>query len=215
MALLDRQRTGQGQEVDISLHNTGLWVLAADVQAALLGAQPARLSRRSVANPLWNSYRTRDGRWLMLVMVVSDMYWPRFCQAIGQERLEQDPRFATFQSRHENREELIGLLDDLFAQRTLEEWARPLDEQGCIWAPAQTAEEVIKDPQSRARGAFAKISHPAAGDIELVDTPVKFSRTPAGVQGPAPELGQHTEEVLLEAGYTWDDIVKLREEGVI
>ena len=215
MALLARDRTGQGQEVDVSLHNTGMWVLAADLQGALAGADSLATSRRSVPNPLWNSYRTRDGRWLQLVMLVSDMYWPQFCRAIQREELEKDPRFATFHGRYENREELIALLDDVFAQRTLEEWAPALDEQGCIWAPAQTVKEVINDPQTRARGAFATIDHPAAGKIELVDTPVKFGKSRVGVRGPAPELGQHTEEVLLEVGYDWDDIVKLRDKGLI
>jgi crotonobetainyl-CoA:carnitine CoA-transferase CaiB-like acyl-CoA transferase len=215
MALLHRQRTGEGQEVDISLHNTGMWVLGVDVQAALVGGDPTRLSRLSVPNPLWNSYRTSDGRWLMLVMLVSDTYWPGFCRAIGREELEDDSRFSDFGSRYENREELIAILDDLFAQRTLEEWAPSLDEHRCIWAPAQTVREAVDDPQSRARRAFATIDHPVAGEMELVDTPVKFSRARVEARGPAPELGQHTEEVLLEAGYSWDDIVKLREEDVI
>ncbi len=215
MALLHRQRTGQGQEVDVSLHNTGMWVLGVDVQAALVGADASRLSRLSVPNPLWNSYRTSDGRWIMLVMLVSDMYWPGFCRAIGREELEDDPRFSTFESRTEKREELIALLDDVFAQRTLEEWAPALDEYRCIWAPAQSVRDAVTDPQSQARRAFAKIDHPVVGEMELVDTPVKFSKARVGVRGPAPELGQHTEEVLLEAGYGWDEIAKLREEAVI
>jgi formyl-CoA transferase len=215
MALLHRQRTGEGQEVDISLHNTGMWVLGVDVQAALVGADPARLSRLSVPNPLWNSYRTSDGRWLMLVMLVSDMYWPGFCRAIGREELATDSRFSSFESRYENREELIVLLDDLFAQRTLDEWAPSLDEYRCIWAPALTVREAVTDPQSRARCAFTKIDHSVAGEMELVDTPVKFSKARVEVRGPAPELGQHTEEVLIEAGYDWDEIAKLREEAVL
>ncbi len=216
MALLDRQRTGQGQEVDVSLHNTGLWVLGMDIQGALLAGEDApRVSRQAALNPLFNSYQTGDGRWLMLVMLVSDMYWPQFCRAMERVDLENDPRFATFEARLQNCKELIALLDELFAQRTLDEWGRRLDEEGCIWAPAQTTKEVISDPQSRARGAFTKIDHPTQGEMELVDTPVKFGKARVGVRGPAPELGQHTEEVLLEAGYNWDDIVKLRDEGVI
>ena len=215
MALLHRQQTGQGQEVDVSLHNTGLWVLAADIQGALVGAQAPRLSRRSVPNPLWNSYRTGDGRWIMLVMLVSDMYWPQLCRAVAKEDLENDPRFHTFATRLQNRQELIDIMDGVFAQRTLDEWAPSLDEHGIIWAPAQTISEVINDPQTRARRPFARISHPVAGEIELVDTPVKFGNAKVGVRGPAPELGQHTEEVLLESGYTWDDIARVRDEGVI
>ena len=215
MALLDRQRTGKGQVVDVSLHNTGLWVLGNDVQAALMGADVGRASRASVPNPIWNSYRTHDGRWIMLVMLVADTYWPGFCRAIAREDLEHDPRFATLASRYENREELIALLDELFAQRTLEEWAPLLDAYNLIWAPALTVKEAVADAQSRARGAFAKIEHPKAGEIEVVDTPVKFSRARVGVRGPAPELGQHTEEILLEAGYGWDEIGRLRDDGVI
>ena len=215
MALLHRQRSGEGQELDISLHNTGLWVLGLDVQAALAGRPLPKNSRRSVNNPIWNHYRTRDDRWIMLVMLVSDMYWPRFCRAIGREEMENDPRFSSFASRTDNREELIAMLDNVFAQRTLAEWAGPLDEQGLIWAPAETLEEVIANPQTHARQPFAKIDHPTHGAVEYIDTPVKFSKSQVGVRGPAPELGQHTEEVLLEAGYDWDEIARLREDAVI
>lgn len=216
IALLDRQRTGRGQEIDVSLHNTGLWVLAMDVQAALVtGRDIPKISRSSVPNPLWNGYLTKDGRWLMLVMIVSDMYWPGFCRALEREDLEKDPRFATFEDRYNHREELIALLDQVFAQRTLAEWTSALDEHGCIWAPAQSVGEAVRDPQSRARGAFTKVNHPELGEIELVDTPVKFGKSRVGARGPAPELGQHTEEVLLEAGYGWDEIVQLREDGAI
>ncbi|HEX5480702.1 MAG TPA: CoA transferase [Dehalococcoidia bacterium] len=215
MALLDRHRTGNGQTLDISLHNTGLWVLASDVNAALRGNEPARVARSTVPNPLWNNYRTKDGRWIMLVMLVSDMYWPQFCRAIEREELEHDPRFARFDNRSENREELIAMLDELFAERTLEEWAPALDAHSLIWAPAKTLEEVIADPQTRARGAFTTIEHPDAGDIEIVDTPVKFGRSTVGARGAAPELGQHTEQVLIDSGYGWDEITALRDAGTI
>lgn len=216
MALLARERSGEGQEVDISLQNTGIWVLSADIQGALQGIDnPTRPSRKDMPNPLWNSYQTKDDRWIMLVMLVPDMYWPQFCRAIGREELETDERFASFQARAQNNAELIALLDEAFAGRTLAEWDKSLDEHGIIWAPAQTLTEVVNDPQARARGAFAKMDHPNAGEVEIVDTPVKFGKSEVGVRGPAPEVGQHTEEVLLEAGFDWDDIVRLRDESVI
>ena len=215
MALLARQRTHGGQQVDISLHNAGLWILGFDVQAALLGAAAPKSSRLAAANPIFNSYRTRDDRWLMLVMVVSDVYWPQVCRAVGHEELEKDERFADFNARAKNRRELVALFDRMFAQRTLAEWADALDDAGCIWGPAMTMEEVAADPQSRARGAFKKVEHPELGEIELLDTPVKFMGTEVGARGPAPQLGQHTEEVLLEAGYSWGEIGKLRDDGAI
>lgn len=216
MALFHRERTGKGQQIDVSLNNTGLWVLGIDVQTALsTGGENARISRRAVPNPIWNSYETGDGRWIQLVMLVADLYWPRFCRAIERPDLEHDPRFSSMAIRTENREELIALLDEIFARRTLHEWAARLDAEGCIWAPAQTVAEVIDHPQTRARGAFAEIDHPTHGRIQLVDTPVKFSDTRVNARGPAPELGQHTEEVLLEAGYTWDEITALRTDGVL
>ena len=216
MALFHRQRTGEGQEIDVSLNNTGLWVLGIDVQAAFsCPVESARVSRRAVPNPIWNSYQTGDGRWIQLVMLVADAYWPRFCRAIGRPDLEQDPRFDSMAQRNENREELIVLLDEVFAQRPLKEWAALMDGEGCIWAPAQTLKEAIDHPQTQARRAFAQIDHPTHGRIELVDTPVKFSDARVGARGPAPELGQHTEEVLLEAGYSWDDIAALRAGDVL
>jgi formyl-CoA transferase len=216
MALFNRERTGKGEQIDISLNNTGMWVLAIDMQSALsTGQENVRVSRHSVPNPIWNSYQTGDGRWIQLVMLVADVYWPKVCRAISRPDLENDPRFDSMTKRTENREELIALLDGVFAQKTLAEWTTLLGREGCIWAPAQTLAETINHPQTQARRAFAEIDHPTHGRIHLVDTPIKFGSTHVGARGPAPELGQHTEEVLLEAGYGWDEIAKLRESGVL
>ena len=216
MALFNRERTGKGEQIDISLNNTGIWVLAIDVQTALTtGRGPERVSRREVPNPIWNSYETGDGRWIQLVMLVADIYWPKFCRAIGRPDLEKDPRFDSLARRTENREELIALLDSIFAEKTLAEWTALLDREGCIWAPAQTIAETIDHPQTIARNAFTEIDHPTHGRIQLVDTPIKFADAQVGARGPAPELGQHTEEVLLEAGYSWDEIAQFRTDGAL
>jgi formyl-CoA transferase len=216
MALLHRQKTGEGQQVDVSLHNTGLWVLGIDVQTSLVAKMDLpRISRQAVPNPLWNTYETRDGRWIMCVMLVADRYWKPFCRAIEREDLVDDERFNSFAGRGMNNQALIAVLDQVFASRTLEEWRPRLDGEGLIWAPAQTLTEAINDPQAQAREPFAEIEHPSQGKIRLIDTPAKFSRARVGVQGPAPELGQHTEEVLLAAGYDWEEIAALRAGGVI
>jgi crotonobetainyl-CoA:carnitine CoA-transferase CaiB-like acyl-CoA transferase len=216
LALFNRERTGKGEQIDISLNNTGIWALAIDVQMALTtGRSPERLSRHDVPNPIWNSYETGDGRWIQLVMLVADIYWPKLCRAIGRPDLEKNPRFDSLAKRTENREELIQLLDSVFAEKTLAEWTELLDREGCIWAPAQTIAETIGHPQTVARNAFTEVDHPTHGRLKLVDTPIKFAGAHVSARGPAPELGQHTEEVLLEAGYSWEEIAELRSVGVL
>ena len=124
-----------------------MWVLAIDMQAALsTGQENVRVSRRSVPNPIWNSYQTGDGRWIQLVMLVADIYWPKVCRAIDRTDLEKDPRFDSMPKRTENREELIALLDEVFAEKTLAEWTPLLDREGCIWAPAQTLDRDDRPP---------------------------------------------------------------------
>jgi hypothetical protein len=136
MALLHRQRTGEGQQVDVSLHNTGLWVLGIDVQTALVSKTDVpRVSRKAVPNPLWNTYETKDFRWIMCVMLVSDAYWPQFCRAIEREDLEKDERFASFAERSTNNQGLIAILDHVFATRTFRSGGSRLDAEGLIWRP--------------------------------------------------------------------------------
>jgi crotonobetainyl-CoA:carnitine CoA-transferase CaiB-like acyl-CoA transferase len=151
----------------------------------------------------------------MCVMLVADTYWPKFCKALEREDLRDDERFSSFAGRGMNNRALIEMLDEVFATQTLEQWRPRLDAEGLIWAPAQTLTEAINDPQAAARQPFVELDHPTQGKIRLIDTPAKFSRSKVGVRGPAPELGQNTEEVLLAAGYDWEEISQLRTDGVI
>ena len=214
-ALLHRERTGRGQLVEFSLYHSGVWTLAADLQVALGGLPLAVHDRTRALNPLVNQYRTRDDRWIQLAMLQSDLSWHDFCQAVERPDLEGDPRFSDMPVRAEHCEELIGILDEVFARRTLDEWDVRLKEHGCIYGLVRTPEEVISDPQALANGFFAEIEHPLVGQTRMVTSPVKFRDTPASLRHTAPETGQHTEEVLLELGYDWDDITKLKDEGVI
>jgi crotonobetainyl-CoA:carnitine CoA-transferase CaiB-like acyl-CoA transferase len=216
LALLARERQGVAQKVGLSLLGTGVWTNGYDIQAALSSGQDMLpISRRSPGNPLWNCYRTGDGRWLMLTMLQTDPYWERFCQAMGRRELEEDSRFAAHQGRVTHNVALVALLDETFAARTLEEWAQRLDQHTIPWAAAQTPLEVTQDPQVLAN-EYIVPQEAYDGQMPLVACPIHFSRTPAKIQSPAPELGQHTEEVLLEvAGLSWDDITQLRDEGTI
>lgn len=214
-ALYERTSSGLGQEISGSLLNTGLWVLGSDLQAALVSRRnPERTPRDSAPNPIWNVYRAGDGKWLLLVMPTPDPYWPRFCQAIDRPELAENLRYATIQGRKQHCRELIAILDRTFASASRQEWGSRLDAHGLIWAPVQSLEEVMVDPQVRANDFLTEVEHPSFGPYEAIATPLKFGRSEVGARGPAPAAGQHTEEVLLEAGYTWEDLTRLRELGV-
>jgi len=214
-ALLHREKTGEGQELDFSLYHSGVWTLAADIQVALAGMPLTQNDRTKALNPLWNIYRARDGRWIQLAMLQADLSWPDFCLAIEREDLENDPRFHNMEARGEHCEELIRILDDIFISRDMAEWEARLREYNCIYGRIASPEEVINDPQAEVNGFFTEIQHPEAGEVRYVNTPVKFHQNPAAVKSASPEAGQHTEEVLLELGYSWDEIVKLKEQGAI
>ena len=185
--------------------------MIAEAEAAV--ARLSDLNRGNMPNPLAMRYQTKDERMVVLLALQPDRYWSRFCQAIEREDLEHDPRFESIERRAENSAALIAILDEVFLTRTLDEWKPRL--AALPFAPAQTLLEVINDPQARANDFFVTFDHPTYGRIEVIANPVKLSKTPATVRMPAPEFGQHTEEVLLEHGYTWEDIAQLKEQGVI
>jgi len=216
-ALFMRERTGVGQEVAVSLFHSGVYQLSFDLAGTLVTGQDCQpmTSREDVRNPLGTLYQTGDGRWLLFSCVRPDRYWSRFCQAIEREELEQDPRFATIEAMTENNTALLHILEDVFASRTLAEWRPCLNAAGLPWSSVQSFPEVINDPQARANDFFVSYEHPAHGLMEGVANPVKLSESPETVRMSAPEFGQHTEEVLLESGYSWEDIVQFKEQGII
>jgi len=214
-ALLHREKTGKGQELQFSLYHSAVWTLAADIQGTLLGIPQAKHDRTKALNPLMNSYRTKDERWLQLAMLQADVHWPHFCRAMDRPELENDPRFDTMERRAEHCEELVRILDKVFASKGSDEWEKHLGENDCIYGRIQTLDEVIADPQAIANSFFAEIGHPGAGEMKFVTTPVKFGQNPASLRKPPPEVGQHTEEILLDLDYSWDDIAQLKEQGVI
>ncbi len=215
-ALFAREKTGRGQEIRLSLLRTGIWFHGTDVQACLQTRVPtAKHGRRNAPNPLFNAYQTKDGRWMHLIMLQPDRHWPDFCRAIGHEDLILDHRFITLRERTENAASLIALLDSLLANKTLDEWGTIFDRHGVFWGKVQDVAEVVQDVQARANGAFRKVVVQSGKNIEVIASPVDFGDTPAEVRGPAPELGQHTEEVLLSLGYSWEEIAALKDSGTI
>jgi crotonobetainyl-CoA:carnitine CoA-transferase CaiB-like acyl-CoA transferase len=200
-ALRVRDRTGRGQAVGVSLLHIGFYILGNDAALALAsGQEPPRHDRRRARNPLWNHYRTGDDRWLFLVMIEAQRYWPAFCEAVGRPEWRDDPRFEDVIPRYRNSEGLCGLLQELFADRTLEEWQKALDAHRLIWSPVKTLSEGLRDEQARATGVFAPVDHPVAGTYDTVTAPIRLSDHALDAPRPAPALGADAHDILAEAG---------------
>jgi len=215
-ALYARERTGKGQLVDTSLMGSLMCMESIVLSApAILGQEFPREIRAEAGNPLYNHYKTGDDKWFILAHLQPDRYWPNLCRALGKPELEDDPRFNSIEARGKNRKELITLMDDTFATKTREEWFEIFKKEGLIYTPIQTPTEVINDPQSVANDYVVWVDHPLLGKTKMVGFPWDFSQTPASVRREAPEFGQHTEEILLELGYSWEDITRLKDEKVI
>ncbi|MFC2038975.1 CaiB/BaiF CoA transferase family protein [Chloroflexota bacterium] len=213
-ALYHRDRTGEGQEIEVSLFHSGVWAIALPIQSALVGTPMPKDDRNKSANPLYTVYRTKDDRWFQMSMIQPDPFWPGFCRALEKPELENDPRFESMKKRDENREELIRIVDEVMATKTMAEWDPRFREAKLIYARVQNSTEVINDPQALANNFYVDLPHPQ-GTFKVVATPVKFNQNPAEVTAPAPELGQHTELALLDIGYDWEQIAKLKEDGAI
>ncbi len=215
-ALYRRATTGETSVVDASLLAAGMWQVQPDIVNARLGDDPHPLApdRYATANPLMLPYRTADGRFVALTMVAPDRRWPDLCEALGRPDLATDPRFADLDARRANARACVEQLEEIFAVRPLTEWRRALAEFDGEWAVVQTPDEVHDDVQVRANGYLADVDAGNDVHVPLVTTPVQFDEEP-GRPTRAPELGEHTEAVLLDAGLTWRDLGALKDQGVI
>jgi crotonobetainyl-CoA:carnitine CoA-transferase CaiB-like acyl-CoA transferase len=214
-ALRQRDRTDAAQFVDVTLQRAGVWTLASDVQQSLAGlpARP-RQDRRSQGMVTWNPYRTRDGRWIMLVMNDPPRYWNRFARCIERDDLVDDKRYTTTPRLLEHGPVLIPELDAIFARRDLDDWVRRLEAHGCLFAVAATVDEVIADDQLRALGAFDRVVRTDGKTYEVVATPFSIRGADIRARGPAPAVGEHTAAILSEAGLTADEIAHLASRGI-
>jgi crotonobetainyl-CoA:carnitine CoA-transferase CaiB-like acyl-CoA transferase len=215
-ALRVRDRTGEGQYVEVTLQRTGIWALASDVNTALYErVQPEKTSRKAPGNPIWNFYRTRDGRWLAMVMPMAMPYWPAFCAAMGREEWVADARFQSLLDLAVNGPQIVPELEAMFAAEDLAHWRETLDGAGLIWEPVADLPEVIEDPVLREAGAFSLVVHPRGGAMEIVSAPFHIRNADVAVRGPAPDAGQHTREVFLAAGVPEARIDGLLARGVL
>ena len=215
-ALYQRERTGRGAMVSTSLMANGLWLNAIAAQGILCGARTVvRPPREEAVDALGNLYRTRDNRWFLIALTPDGRRWQDFTAAIDRPDLVADTRFAMPAARRANVRALIAVLDAVFAARDWAEWRRVLEAAGIAFGVVGTVDEIPHDPQMRACGALVPIDDPRVGASFTVSSPLQIAgqeKVPATM---APEIGEHTVEVLREAGVEPAEIDRLLRDGVI
>ncbi|WP_181779048.1 CaiB/BaiF CoA transferase family protein [Pseudonocardia pini] len=200
-ALFSRSRTGRGQLVTTSLTRMAAWQVATDYNLRLmLDREPPEADRRTEDSPLWNNYRAADGKAFWLMGVEADRHWPTLVRIVGRADWAADPELGSRAGRSARAPELIAELDAIFATRPRDEWAAAFDaEPDFFWAPVNSVDDVLADPQTHAAGVVLEVATPT-GTVRMVNSPVDFLGTPPGPARGAPELGEHTAEVLAELG---------------
>ncbi|MDP9820765.1 CaiB/BaiF CoA transferase family protein [Nocardioides massiliensis] len=215
-ALFRRERTGEPSVVDVSLLNLAMWNISVDMASAGLfpDKDVYRYDPEAMINPTVGMYATKDGRHLNLTMLQSDRYWTELVTAMGRPDLIADPRFESHELREKNALECTQELKDVFLSKTVDEWREVLADIEGVWSPLQTPQEVHVDPQAIANGYLPVLDTASGGKLAVVANPVQFDEEPASPVA-APELGQHTEEILLGMGRDWGQIIELKDRGVI
>jgi len=216
LALIARERFGIGQRVDASLLGGQIEMGRLMLHAYLaMGMPPPGSLIKAARNPLYYIYQDSDGKWFVIAALQADRYWSQFCKIFGIEELEEDPRFSNQIARGDHFDELIPSLKQIMTTKPRDKWLKLLDEAEIPAAPVNDYTDIAEDPQVIANEYVTEIEDPIHGRIRLPGVTVRLRETPGKVERLGPELGQHTEEVLMElCGYTWDDLAKLREEGV-
>lgn len=214
VALAEREKSGEGQWVQTSLLQA--MIAMCDFQAAVYtvdGKVPPQNGNDHPHSTPMGVLPTADG--YINVGVGGEGQWKSFCKAVGRDDLTDHPDYANAKQRFHNRPVLMGLLGDLFRTQSTEHWLARLESEGVPAGPIYTMDEVFADPQVEHLCMAVPIHHHARGDIRLIAQPLVMSRTPAMVQTPVPEPGEHTDEVLAEAGFSPDDIARLRAARIV
>ena len=215
-ALYRRERTGEGARVTASLIAEGAWAAGCFLSGVLAGgATPLPPDRLHPANALTNVYRTGDNRWLLLAFVNEDKEFPLFLQAIGHPEAAADPRFKDAARRLANRDEIVALLDAEFAKRPLKEWRELFASANLTYGVAQTFDEVASDPQFVANHILVPIDDGSGQSRLTIDSPVHLDQETKVAPRRAPEIGEHTEQILDELGFNTETVASLRGAGAI
>jgi len=213
-ALYHRERTGEGQAIDVSLLDAQLsWLTYAAGNYFASGKNPGRYGSAHPNIVPYQPFATADG--YIMLAVGNDRLWQQFCQAAGRPELADQPGFRTNAERVTNRADVVATVGEIMAQRTTAEWMELLERAGIPAGPINTVEQILDDPHVLAREMVVTLQHPTAGEIKTVGIPAKLSDTPGTVRSAPPLLGQHTDEILAELGYDAAAIADLRERGIV
>lgn len=214
MALIHRMKTGEGSWVGVSLLGNGLWSCGVIAQAALVNAYlPPRPPPERPRTALGNIYRTSDDRWLQLTIVREDKLWEPVCRAIGRTDLIDDPRFTVVAERRNRSAELAAILRETFATEPYEHWRKELAAHGVTFGVISRPQDIPDDEQAAHAGAIVDTAIP--GMPRTIANPIRLSFAQQRTAYPAPELGQHSDAVMREAGLSNDEIAALRASGAV
>ena len=217
-ALLKRERTGEASVVDVSLFSAGIWAAGPAMAMSLQSGQPLSAPplghHAAVTNPLVGTFRTKDDRWLQLVMLQAFAYFPDFCEHIERPDLVDDPRFGTAEKLAENAGDAVEIFREALAGKTLAEWTERFQTLRGQWAPVQNSLEVGSDPQARAMGYLAASETADGTPFELPASPVQFDEQPTPTRR-SPDFNEHGDEILEEIGLDMEAIIALRMKGAV
>jgi CoA:oxalate CoA-transferase len=213
-ALYAREKTGRGQQVSASIYGTVMALQPMEINyTSLSGKETERAGRgHQFLHGVWGAYRTADG-WICLAGC-DDQRWPRFCKVLGIEHLLEDPECDNV-TRNFHGKKIESVLDGVFPRKTTAEWLKLLNEADILATAVARYEDLLASEQAAANGYIQSMDHPQMGPIRVVGNPIKLSETKLETANPPPELGQHSEEILLELGYDWETIGALREKQAV
>jgi len=214
VALYNREKMGRGQMIDVSLLDSQVaWLTYRAGAYFASGEIPQPVGSGHPVIVPYQAFKAKDV--YINIAVGNDQLWEKFCKTVGLEKVMDHPKFATNAKRVENREEIVKIIGDLVATRDGEEWLKILTDAGIPCGPIYTVDKIFADPQVLHRQMLKELDHPKAGKIKVTGIPVKLSDTPGEVKTAPPGLGQHTDEILTELGYSGQEVEKLRQEKVI
>ncbi|MED5347919.1 MAG: CoA transferase [Pseudomonadota bacterium] len=215
-ALRLAERSGKGQVVETSLYEAAVWTQASDYAVTAVDHMPVRKRRRDeLLTITGNRFPCGDGNWVVFNMLPDAAYWPRLCEAIGLQEIIADERFVDSKARYRNMAELIGIFDTALAAKSRDEWGKIFDAANLIWGPVMGLHEVPQDTHAQELGMFPTIEHPQLGSYTTVNIPMRFATADVKPQGPAPQIGEHSEQILRDFGIGDAAIAALKNAGIV